>query len=53
MEDDKMIVSFDVIFLYKNIPVNDTLNIIKNSVNNGDQFTKKKPIPKGKLSFLI
>ena len=38
-------VSFDVTFLYKNIPIIDTLNIIKDYVNNDDQFTKKTAIP--------
>ena len=34
-------VSFDVTSLYRNIPVIDTLNIIKDYVNNDDQFTRK------------
>ena len=34
-------VSFDVISFIKNIPIIDTLNIIKDYVNNDDQFTIK------------
>ena len=37
-------VSFDVTSLYTNIPLIDTLNIIKGYVNN-DQFTRKTAIP--------
>ena len=43
-EDDKIMVSFDVTSLYKNVPILDTLNIIKNYVNNDDQFTRKTAI---------
>ena len=38
-------VSFDVTSLYTNIPRVDTLNIIKDYVNNDDQFTRKTAIP--------
>ena len=34
-------VSFDVTSLYMNIPIIDTLNIIKDYVNNDDQLTRK------------
>ena len=39
IEDDKTMVSFDVTSLYTNIPIIDTLNIIKDYVNNDYQFT--------------
>ena len=35
IEDDEM-GSFDVTFLYMNIPITDTLNIMKDFVNNDD-----------------
>ena len=41
IEDDEIMVSFDVTFLYMNIPIIDTLNIMKDYVNNDDQFTRK------------
>ena len=44
IEDDEIMVSFDVTALYKNIPIIDTLYIIKDSVNNDDQFTRKTAI---------
>ena len=37
-------VSFDVTSLYTKIPMIDTLNIIKDYVNNDDQFTRKTAI---------
>ena len=49
IEDDKIMVSFDVTSLYTNISIIDTLNIIKVYVNNDDQFTRKKGIPQDKL----
>ena len=42
IEDDEIMVSFDVTSLYTNIPIIDTLNIIKDYVNNDDQFTRKR-----------
>ena len=51
IEDDEIMVSFDVTFLYTNIPIIDTLNIIKDYVKNDDQFTRKTAIPQEK--FLI
>ena len=38
IEDDKIMVSFDVTSLYTNIPLIATLNIIKDYVHNDDQF---------------
>ena len=46
-------VSFDVISLYTNTPIIDTLNIIKDYVNNDDQFTKKMAIPQHKFLDLV
>ena len=45
IEDDEIMVSFHVTFLYRNIPIIDTLNVIKDYVNNDDQFTRKTTIP--------
>ena len=45
IEDDEIMVSFDVTSLYMNVPIIDTLNIIKDYVNNHDQFTRKTTIP--------
>ena len=46
-------VSFDVTSLYTNIPIIDTLNIIKDYVNNNDQFTRKMAIPQEKFLVLV
>ena len=53
IEDDKIIVLFDVTSLYTNIPIIDTLNIIKDYVNNDDQFTRKTAIPQDKFLDLV
>ena len=44
IEDEEIMVSFNVTSLYANISIIDMLNIIKNYVNN-DQFTRKTAIP--------
>ena len=49
IEDDEIMVSFDVTSLYTNIPIIDTLNIIKDYVNNDHQFTRKTAIPQDKF----
>ena len=41
--------SFDVTFLYKNIPIIDSLNITKDYVNTDDQFTRKTAITQDKF----
>ena len=46
-------VSFDVTSVYKNIPITDTLNIIKDYVNNDYQFTRKTAIPQDKFLDLF
>ena len=53
IEDDEIMVSFDVTSLYTNIPIIDTLNIIKDYFNNDDQFTRKTAIPQDKLLDLV
>ena len=53
IEDKEIMVSFDVTSLYTNIPIIDTLNIIKDYVNNDDQFTRKTAIPQGKFLDLV
>ena len=44
IEDDEIMVLFDVTSFYKNILIIDMLNKIKSYVNNGDQFTRKTVI---------
>ena len=46
-------VSFDVTSLYTNIPITDTLNIIKDYVSIDDQFTRKTATPQGKFLDLV
>ena len=46
-------VSFDVNFLYMNIPITDMLNIIKDYVFNDDQYTWKTAIPEDKFLDLV
>ena len=53
IEDDEIMVSFDVTSLYTNIPIIDTLNIIKDYVNNDDQFTRKTTIPRDRFLDLV
>ena len=38
-------VSFDVTSSYTNVPISDTLNIMKDYVNNDNQFTRKTALP--------
>ena len=47
--DSQIIVSLNDIFLYKNIPIIDKLNIIKDYLNNDSQFTREMGIPLGKF----
>ena len=51
LEDDEIMVSFDVTSLYTNII--DTLNIIKDYVNNDDKFTRKTAIPQDNFLDLL
>ena len=53
IEDDEIMVSFDITSLYTNTPIIDTLNIIKDYVNNDDQFTRKTAIPQDTLLDLV
>ena len=53
IENDKIMVSFHVPFLYTNIIIIDTLNIIKEYVNNYNQFTRKTAIPQDKFLGLV
>ena len=46
-------VSLDVTSLYTNILINDRLNIIKDYVNNDDQFTRKTATPQDKIVDLV
>ena len=47
--DSQIIVSLNDISLYKNIPIIDKLNIIKDYLNNDSQFTREMGIPLGKF----
>ena len=53
IEDNEIMVSFDITSLYTNIPIIDMLNIIKDYVNNDDQFTRKMAIPHDKFLDLV
>ena len=53
IEDDEITVSFGATFLYTNIPIIDTLNVIKDYVNNNAQFTWKTAIPLDKFLDLV
>ena len=53
IEDEEIIVSSDVTSLYTNIPIIDILNIIKDYVNNDNQFTRKTAIPQDKFLDLV
>ena len=53
IEDDEIMVSFGVASLYSNISIIDTLNIIKDYVNNDDQFTRKTAILQDNLLELV
>ena len=46
-------VSFDITSLYTNIPIIDKLNIVKDYINNDDQFTRKTAIPQDKFLDLV
>ena len=53
IKDDEITVSFDVSSLYTNIPIIDVLNIIKDYVNNDDQFTRKMNMLQDKFLDLV
>ena len=53
IEDDEILVSFNVTSWYTNISITDTLNIIKGHVNNHDQFTRKRAAPQDKFLDLV
>ena len=46
-------ISFEVTSLYTNIRIIDTLNIIKDYVNNDDQYTSKTAIPQDRFLDLV
>ena len=51
IEDNEIMVSFDIPPLYMNIAIIVTLN--KDYVNNDDQFTRKTAIPQDKFLDLV
>ena len=53
IKNGEIMVSFDVTFLYTNIPVINRLSIIKDYVNNDDHCTKKTAIPQNKFLDLV
>ena len=52
IEYDEIMVSFEVTSLYRNVPIIDTLNIMKEYVND-DKFFKKTAIPQDKFLELV
>ena len=53
IEDGETMVSFDVTFLHTNIPIINTLNRLKDYVNNDDQFTRKTATPQDQFLDLV
>ena len=53
IEDDEIMVSFDVTSLYTNIPIIDTINVIKDYIHSDDQFATKTAIPQDKFVDLV
>ena len=53
IEDDEIMALRDVTSLYTNIAIIDTLNIMKDYVNNDTQFTRKTALPQGKSPDLV
>ena len=53
IEDDEIMVSLDITCLYTNIPIIYTLKMIKDYVNNDDQFTRKTAVPQDKFVDLV
>ena len=53
IKDDEIVVSFDVTSLYKNIPITNTLNMIKDYVHSDDQFARITAIPQDKFLDLV
>ena len=53
IRNDKTMTSSDITFLYTNIPIIDTSNIIKEHVKNNDQYTGKTAKPQGKFLDLV
>ena len=52
IEDYKVMVSFNITFFYTTIPIIDKLNLVKDYVNNDDNFIKTA-IPQDKLFDLL
>ena len=53
IEDDEMMISFDVTSLYTNVPIKDSLKIISDLLRKDKDLSKKTPIPVDKLIELI
>ena len=53
IEDDEILLSFCVNFLCTDIPIIDTLNIIKDNIHSDDQFARKTAIPQDKFLDLF
>ena len=53
IQGDEIMVSFDITSLYTNIPIIDTLNIIKDYVHSDDPFARKTAIPQDKFLDLV
>ena len=52
-KNDKILISFNVRSLYTNIPISDTLNIMKHYVSNNHEFIRKAFIPQDKHIDLV
>ena len=53
IENERIMVSFDVTSLYTNIPIIDTWNITKDYVNNDYHFTRNTDIRQGKFLDIV
>ena len=53
VEDDEILVSFDVTSLYTNVPIKDTLEIIKGLLENDADLQAKTPIPPTELLEIV
>ena len=53
IEENEIVVLFNVTSLYTNIPIFDTLSKIKDYANNNDQFARETAITQGKFLDVV
>ena len=53
INDDEVMVSFDVTSLYTNVPIRDTLTVIEDLLNKDSKYEQKTKIPRADLLELI